>query len=57
MGGLVFARYIRGLRTAPVETGPNTIQTDFPDQNALKEKAETESDTYRERVERELREM
>jgi cytochrome c-type biogenesis protein CcmH len=57
VGGLVFARYIRGLRTAPVETGPNTIQTDFPDQNALKEKAETESDTYRERVERELREM
>ena len=57
VGGLIFARYVRSLRTVPVDTGPITVQDENLSNDSSSEKSELESDSYRERVERELREM
>lgn len=57
VGGLIFVRYVRSLRTAPAVAGPITVQDEYLGDDSSIEKPEPESENYRDRVERELREM
>jgi cytochrome c-type biogenesis protein CcmH len=57
VGGLIFVRYVRSLRTVPLDAGPITVQDKNIDDNSSIEKPKPESENYRDRVERELREM
>jgi cytochrome c-type biogenesis protein CcmH len=57
VGGLIFVRYVRSLRTAPVNTAPITVQGEKHGNDSSLERPEPESENYHERIERELREM
>lgn len=50
IGGLIFLRYVRGLRTTPVQAEDQAIKADAGE-------SEADPDDYRARIERELREM